>query len=354
MRLAPRLSSLMLPWPCDWDALFADDAPAGGPLILEIGFGYGHFLKHLSAQNPQARIVGVEIANECLVHVEKMRDRGDLPNVRAVFSRAETALYHLFAPASLDQIHVNFPDPWFKARHERRRLMTPSNLAVMTSRLKPGGRLYLATDIHDYALMSDEALRGTAGLVNTLPAPWSDDPLPGRIITKYERKAIAEGRARHYFAYRRDDTPLPDLPVITEAPMPHITLALPLTAPEIASAFTSFSAKAAAREPRGMAGQISVNASEAFTGRGAVLVECYVSEPTIHQHVAVMIVPIKERPGEWAVGLGTLGSPRPTDGIHFAVRKVAEWAVSLHSDARITGDKARTGFESLTPDAQSE
>ena len=130
-RLVPRLSATSLPWPTDWETLFAgaEDTPeneagrfaaAGGSsalgpqpsaLILEIGFGYGHFLRHLSATNPDARIIGLEIASECLLHVEHQIDRGDMPNARVLFSRADTALVHLFEPETVDQIHVNFPDP---------------------------------------------------------------------------------------------------------------------------------------------------------------------------------------------------------------------------------------------------
>lgn len=359
-RLVPRLSATSLPWPTDWETLFLGERGTGNgesdlpgdrfplttfpfPLILEIGFGYGHFLRHLSATNPDARIIGLEIASECLLHVEHQIDRGDMPNARVLFSRADTALYHLFEPETIDQIHVNFPDPWFKSRHERRRLMQRPTTDLMASRLKPGGMLYLATDIPEYAEMSDEALRATPGLVNTLGAAWSAEPLPGRIVTKYERKALAAGRGCHYFAYRRDDTPL-SVPVLREAEMMHMTVALPLSANEIAARFAPFEAKAIAREPANTGENIVVKALQAFVGDKAVMVECYVAEPTIHQHIGVMVVPLRERPGEYTVGLSGIGTPRPTDGLHYAARKVAEWLSTLHPDAKITSDKARSGY----------
>jgi hypothetical protein len=74
------------------------------------------------------------------------------------------------------------------------------------------------------------------------------------------------------------------------------------------------------------------------------MVECYVAEPTIHQHIGVMVVPLRERPGEYTVGLSGIGTPRPTDGLHYAARKVAEWLSTLHPDAKITSDKARSGY----------
>jgi tRNA (guanine-N7-)-methyltransferase len=318
--------------------------PQPSALILEIGFGYGHFLRHLSATNPDARIIGLEIASECLLHVEHQLDRGDMPNARVLFSRADTALYHLFEPETVDEIHVNFPDPWFKSRHERRRLMQRPTTDLMASRLKMGGLLYLATDIPEYAEMSDEALRETPGLVNTLGAAWSTEPLPGRITTKYERKALAAGRGCHYFAYRRDSTPLPYIPVMREAEMMHMTVTLPLSANEIAARFEQFEAKAIAREPANTGENIVVKALHAFVGDKAVMIECYVAEPTIHQHVGIMVVPMRERPGEYTVGLSGIGTPRPTDGLHYAARKVAEWLATLHPDAKITSDKARSGY----------
>src|SRR5688572_29017602 len=104
-----RLNSWTLPWPTDWQALFGADRP----LILEIGFGYGAFLAYLGAQNPDANVIGVEVASKCLTAGEGLVRRQRLSNVRIIHSTAETALHHLFTPASISQVHINFPDPWF-------------------------------------------------------------------------------------------------------------------------------------------------------------------------------------------------------------------------------------------------
>src|SRR5262245_11173442 len=106
-------------WPTDWAALFGVERP----LLLEIGFGYGQFLAHLAKTNPDANVIGIEIAGQCLRAGEGVVERNRLTNARIIQSTAETALYHLFTPESLTQIHINFPDPWFKKRHSHRRLI---------------------------------------------------------------------------------------------------------------------------------------------------------------------------------------------------------------------------------------
>jgi tRNA (guanine-N7-)-methyltransferase len=313
-----QLSALTLPWPVDWAALFG----AARPLILEIGFGSGTFLLHLARQHPQASIIGLEISNQSLLKAERAIARERLHHVRVIHSRAETALAHLFEPASLSEVHINFPDPWFKHGHAHRRLMQRDTLDALVSRMRPGARLYLATDILDYAEMSAELLAATPGLSNSLPSPWVN-ALPGRAVTKYEARARAEGRACHYFAYERNTHPAPPVPVIREIAMPHLVFATPLTIDAMQAAFTPFQAHE---------GDAHIGFVEAYQGRRALLFEIHVSEPTIEQHTALMLVP--HGPGEYTLQMSTIGHPRPTVGIQAAVRALGAWLVGLSPDAR--------------------
>lgn len=318
-----KLSSLTLPWPTDWESLFG--LGAGRPLILEIGFGYGQFLFHLARQNPGANVIGLEISNRCLTTVEDKLARNPIPNVCVLRSTAETALHHLFEPASLAQVVVNFPDPWFKTRHEHRRLMQRDTLDAIVNRLTPGGLFHLATDILEYAEMSHSLLVETSGLDNLLPAAWAESPLPGRVATKYEGKAQREGRPCYYFAYRRNNYPTPEVPVITELDMPHLVFSSPLSLDEMLSRFapTDFSE-----------GETHVSFMHAYRGERALLFEVFVKEPTIDQHFAIMLLE-RDRPNEYTIQLGTLGHPRATRGVHLAVSRLGQWLLSLHSDARI-------------------
>ena len=324
-----KLNSRMLPWPADWTALFGADRP----LIVEIGFGQGTFLLHLARCHPDANVIGLEIANRSLLKTEGKVERAGIGNIRLIHSTAETALHHLFTPASIQQIHVNFPDPWFKTDHAGRRLMQRDTLDAIVSRLAPGGEFYLATDILAYAEMVDELLKQMPGLDNLLPDAWANS-LPGRVVTKYEAAAQREGRACSYFAYRRNQYPAPDVPVIREVVMPHIVFSSPLTLEQMAARF----------EPKQQseAGTV-IRLMNAYLGREALLVETHVGEPTITQHVALVIVarvkPDTPDTKEYTVQLSTLGQPRPTAGIHQAVTLLGDWVLSLHPDNRIVKEK---------------
>lgn len=319
-----KLNSMTLPWPTHWPDVFG----VARPLIVEIGFGYGTYLLHLARTNPDANIIGLEVANKCLSAAERAIERFNIPNARVIHSTAETALHHLFESATLSQVHVNFPDPWFKKRHSHRRLMRREALDTIVNRLVPGGLFYLATDILAYAEMSAELLANTPGLDSLLGTPWADS-LPGRFVTKYEGKARREGRPCYYFAYRRNDLTVPHLPVIKELAMPHLVFTSPLTLDDMLERF----------EPRKFVeADTHVAFLYGYRGQHTLLFEVYVKEPTIDQRVAVMLVE-RDVPNEYTLQLGMLGHPRPTPGIHLAVKRLGEWLVGLHPGASVLTSK---------------
>ncbi|MFN8373471.1 MAG: tRNA (guanosine(46)-N7)-methyltransferase TrmB [Anaerolineae bacterium] len=341
--MLPKLSSLTLPWSTDWTALFGRSAP----LILEIGFGYGVYLMHLARTNPQANVIGIEIANRCLNAAENAILREKLDNVRVIYSTAETALHHLFEAQSLSQIHINFPDPWFKRSHTHRRLMQRDTLDTMVSRLAPDGRLYLATDIRDYAEMSADLLAATAGLDNLLDTKWVYEMPERGGVTKYEAAARRAGRPCHYFAYRRNQVPVSAVPVIKDLEMPHVVFVSPLSLDEMLTSFTSHKiADYATRKGT------YVSFMDAYRGAHNVLVEVFVKEPTIEQHFA-MLITRREAAGEYTLKLSTLGHPRPTAGIHRAAALLRNWLLSLHPDSKVLSDKIHDyGIDSaITDDA---
>lgn len=323
----PKLNAFNLAWPVDWTTLFG----AERPLILEIGFGYGHYLRHLSHKRPDASIIGIEIANQCMVAGERLIEREGLDNVRVIHSPANTALHHLFKPGSLSEVHVNFPDPWFKKRHSGRRLMNPLTLNLIVSRLQSDGRFYLATDILAYAEMSAELLAETPGLTNQFDTPYVTD-MPGRTRTKYEIKAIHAGRECYYFAYTRNAQPTPIQLDPEERPVPHLIIQSPLNPQTILAQFQPLQAVDTDNA-------IHVNVGYAYANTDSLLFEAYVSEPTIDQRVAIMLVPRED--GAYTLKLGGIGAPRPTDGMHVAVALIGDWIASLHPNAHIVTDKVR-------------
>ena len=130
-----------LPCPTPWAEIFAQDAP----LLVEIGFGGGHFLRHLAQKRPSANIIGVEISLPSLRRGERKIIHAGLSNVRLLQCSARYLLHALCAPGSVAEVYINFPDPWPKAAHHQRRLIDESFLHLLATRLEVDGRLDIAT-----------------------------------------------------------------------------------------------------------------------------------------------------------------------------------------------------------------
>lgn len=316
-----KLSSQQMPWPTDWDSLFG----SSHPLILEIGFGYGQYLIHLAQSRPDHHVIGLEVANRCLSATEAAVERLRLPNVRLIHGTAEMALRHLFEPESISEIHVNFPDPWFKHRHGHRRLMQRDTLDVIVSRLTPDGRLFLATDIYEYAAMCADLFAETPGLDNLLDAPWVTSMPERGVITRYEAKALQLGETCHYFALRRTDTPVFLPPVIKDEIMPHIVFENPLTLDDMLARY---------ERSEHVEGDTIIRFMDGYRGRVALLIEVFIKEPTIEQHVAFIILQ-RDQPGEFTLQLSSLGHARSTVGVHRAAALLGDWLAGLHPDTQI-------------------
>lgn len=323
-------NSLKLPWHTNWTDIFGTQHP----LLVEIGFGNADYLIALARAYPNCNIIGIEISTQSLEKAEKKIRKYQLNNVIVIYSRGETAINHLFKPQSIREIHINYPDPWFKSRHAGRRIMQHDMLDAMVSRLEIGGLFYLATDIIEYAEMSHELLSETGGLTNQLDSAWVDF-LPDRLMTtKYEQKGIREGRPGMYFKYRRNSRPIPDIPVKEEWTVPHVVIKTPMTPQQIAAAV----------EKNAFHKNDDIHVA-LFNGYwninfDSVLFEVNIEEPTIEQHIALSLRHREEK-GDYILRYATFGMPRPTEGMHFATSAIAEWVVNLHPDAEIIADRTR-------------
>lgn len=184
--------------PVDWDRYLAP-----GPTDVEVGFGAGDFLTALATREPGARFVGLERFGEGHRRLVAELKRRRIQNVLPVLGDAFILLNLLFAEGSLRAVYVNCPDPWPKARHARRRLLTAELFALAGRKLQPGGHLFVATDDGPYAQQAAEAFAQVPALASTHPGtPWlSESPYPAE--TRYERRWRAEGRPMHYFVFTR-------------------------------------------------------------------------------------------------------------------------------------------------------
>jgi len=191
------------PAPLDLAAVFGREAP----VTLEIGFGDGESLAEQAANHPQRNFLGTEVHRPGVGHLLREVERRGLENVRVSDHDAVELLEHYLAPGSLDCVQVFFPDPWHKKRHHKRRLIQPPFVRLLATRLRPGGRLHLATDWAEYAehmIAVMEECREWFAPDGPVPAPGRP---PERPVTKFERRGERRGHGVADLLYRRSDTP---------------------------------------------------------------------------------------------------------------------------------------------------
>ncbi len=186
-----------------WSEIFARDVDSALPLVVEIGFGRGEFLLDLAARAPRVPHLGVEYSFKRVLKVARRLARTPLRNVRLLQARGELLVDELLATQSVSVFWINFPDPWPKKRHARRRLVKPAFVGTLARRLVPGGRLEIATDDPAYAEEIDAALSGEPLLENALAPARFVREIAGRTPTAYELEWRAEGRPLHFWTYRR-------------------------------------------------------------------------------------------------------------------------------------------------------
>jgi tRNA (guanine-N7-)-methyltransferase len=170
------------------------------PLVLEIGSGMGEAALAMAAADPGRDYLAVEIHTPGVANLLAAVEERGLTNVRVVVGDALELLRDRIPPARLDAIHVYFPDPWPKARHHKRRLVQPAHVALLASRLAPGGRLHCATDDAGYAAAMLATLTASS-LVNCFESYAPRDER--RPLTKFEQRAREAGRDVFDLVFRR-------------------------------------------------------------------------------------------------------------------------------------------------------
>jgi tRNA (guanine-N7-)-methyltransferase len=187
--------------------LSRDDNPARNPvpapfqpkpLWLEIGFGGGEHLVHMAARYPDIGLIGSEpFVNGIAMLLGKMR-QAEITNL-AIHPGDVRDLFDVLPAACLQKCFLNYPDPWPKSRHHRRRFVTPGYLAGLARLMARGAEFRVATDIADYVrqTLEEVPLAGFA-LIAQGSTPWDD-----WLSTRYEQKALREGRPPHYMTFRR-------------------------------------------------------------------------------------------------------------------------------------------------------
>ncbi|MEY8883333.1 tRNA (guanosine(46)-N7)-methyltransferase TrmB [Donghicola sp. XS_ASV15] len=196
------------PGPVGWDVnpdrekLDVEAIFDGRPLWLEIGFGGGEHLVHMAKTYPDMGIIGCEpFINGVAMLLGKIREAG-VTNLKVHPGDARD-LFDVLPDGCVEKAFLNYPDPWPKKRHHRRRFVTQEHLQPLAQVMAQGSEFRVATDIPDYVrqTMQEVPQAGFEWLAEG-PADWRA-PWGDWISTRYEQKALREGRTPHYMTFRR-------------------------------------------------------------------------------------------------------------------------------------------------------
>jgi tRNA (guanine-N7-)-methyltransferase len=195
--LGPRF---VLPYgeqPLNFEAIFGRQAP----VVLEIGFGMGDATAKIAQALPDTDFIGCEVhepgVGALLKHVGEM----SLSNLRLVRHDAVEVMAHMIPPGSLAGVHIFFPDPWHKKKHNKRRLIQAPLVAQLVTRLAPGGYLHCATDWEPYAQQILAVLSAEPTLANTAET-YAEKPAY-RPLTKFENRGIKLGHGVWDLVFRK-------------------------------------------------------------------------------------------------------------------------------------------------------
>ena len=176
------------PGVCRFEAIFNRSAPT----VLEIGFGMGEATAQIASGMPDSNFLCCEVHTPGVGALLKRIEEQSLTNIRILQHDAVEVIDQMLAPGSLDGVHIFFPDPWHKKKHNKRRLIQAPLIAKLAARLKPGGYLHCATDWQPYAEQILQVLSAEPKLANTSPNGYAPKP-DYRPLTKFENRGIKLG-----------------------------------------------------------------------------------------------------------------------------------------------------------------
>jgi tRNA (guanine-N7-)-methyltransferase len=183
----------------DWQSQFGNS----NPLKLEIGFGMGSFLIEIATKEPTSNFIGIDFYHKGIRKLMTRIKKLQLENIRVVYGDIRSKLSVLFQDRELDTVYINFPDPWPKKRHTKRRLIKPEFANQLARKLSLEGRACLATDSENYAMEMLEYFNAEALLKNLGNEKGFAQERIDLPKSKYEKKFINEGEKIFYLEYMR-------------------------------------------------------------------------------------------------------------------------------------------------------
>ncbi|UZX15729.1 tRNA (guanosine(46)-N7)-methyltransferase TrmB [Thermus sp. PS18] len=275
-----------------------------GPLVLEVGFGDGRFTAELAKAHPEWLILGAEVSAASVLRAYRRLKREGIGNVRLYHGQGPFALRNLVPPGSLRRVIVNFPDPWPKKRHQRKRLLQEGFFRRLSTRLMEGGDLLLTTDHEEYFRFAlEEAKRSGLYRVEV------KEPPEAHLRTKYALKWKEAGRTFFHAVFTKvaeDPTPWP--------PIRRYEVAHALLRGELPKELTL--AKAPVAIPGGVAVFLEV-----ARGEEGFYVLTHVEEEDLTQD---LLLEVRRSAHGLYAGVSRFGSPLITEGVKEAVRALVQ------------------------------
>ncbi len=164
------------------------------PLHLDIGCARGHFLMEMATLYPQRNHLGLEIRRPLVERAEAQRQQHQLDNLHYLFCNVTVSLASLtcqLAPAQLQLVTIQFPDPWFKRKHHKRRLLQPPMANTLATAMAPGALLFLQSDVRLLMEEMTALLHAQGSFIRQKPDWWPENPLP--VATERERHVLTRG-----------------------------------------------------------------------------------------------------------------------------------------------------------------
>lgn len=189
------------PEPLDWGAVYGREAP----MALEIGFGPGEFLVQLAQAKPQWNVLGLEIRDQFVQHLRRQADVHKLKHLYALVANANLHLEDLIADESLAFVALNFPDPWFKKRHQKRRVVSSSFLDLLGRKLAVGGEFHYMSDYQPGAEQAQQLMRQHSAFVGEQQGDFLEYSTAA-FTSARERTHVGRGERIFRLLFRRTTT----------------------------------------------------------------------------------------------------------------------------------------------------
>ncbi|MEE9351415.1 MAG: tRNA (guanosine(46)-N7)-methyltransferase TrmB, partial [Thiotrichaceae bacterium] len=162
------------------------------PVTLEIGYGMGGSLAEMALADPQRNFVGIEVHAPGIGNLLKLVEQDNIKNLRLLDDDAVEILKNRVPDHSLERVHLYFPDPWHKKKHNKRRIVKADFVELLAKKLVKGGTFHMATDWEHYAEQMAEVMESADNFTSTSDTPFIDRP-DYRPITKFEKRGLRLG-----------------------------------------------------------------------------------------------------------------------------------------------------------------